>query len=167
MKLFRTDLDQGLSDRLIDISIETLDMGELEVPDQKVSLKLSSEKTAHGFRLTGTIDVSVIEPCDRCLKPYQEKHHTRLNIVLTSDNELLSEKNVDVIWFPESEDFIDIGPILHDLVLLEEPIKRLCKESCKGLCPNCGQDLNQKICDCTTGESDSPWDTLKSLSNKN
>jgi uncharacterized protein len=44
---------------------------------------------------------------------------------------------------------IDLDPDIRDYILLDYPIKPLCKEDCKGLCPKCGQNLNSVTkCDC-------------------
>ena len=41
---------------------------------------------------------------------------------------------------------IDLAPLLREYALLEVPIKALCRQDCRGLCPECGQDLNQSDC---------------------
>ena len=96
---------------------------------------------------------------------FKENFQSLLNVILTNDKSLLNEKNVDVIQFTDTEEFIDLSSVIHDLVLLEEPIKRLCKKSCKGLCPACGKNLNETTCTCTVSEYRSRWDALKNLNN--
>lgn len=53
---------------------------------------------------------------------------------------------------------------MQDAVGLEFPTRVLCREDCKGLCPNCGVNWNEQSCDCTTEQTDSRWDKLRELS---
>ena len=71
--------------------------------------------------------------------------------------------NIDTIQFKDSEDFIDLDPIIHDLVLLDNPIKQLCIGDCKGLCSNCGTNLNKSLCKCADTCTDHRWDELKKI----
>ena len=57
----------------------------------------------------------------------------------------------------------DIFPRVHESVLLELPIRFLCREDCKGLCSVCGADLNEKDCGCPEKEPDPRWQGLKKL----
>ena len=87
-----------------------------------------------------------------------------LDIILSNNFELTN--NTDIIFFKDSEDFIDLGPVIYDLILLDSPLKQLCADNCKGLCSNCGKDLNKALCKCVKSNSDHQWDQLKKLTNK-
>ena len=52
---------------------------------------------------------------------------------------------------------------IRDALTLELPLRVLCKEDCKGLCPKCGHNLNEGPCGCDLREEDPRWDALKSL----
>ncbi|HQU36706.1 MAG TPA: DUF177 domain-containing protein, partial [Anaerolineales bacterium] len=58
---------------------------------------------------------------------------------------------------------IDLAPMLREYALLEVPINPLHDEECKGLCIECGQDLNLKDCGHSQGNEDSPFSVLKKL----
>ena len=58
---------------------------------------------------------------------------------------------------------IDLAPILREYALLEVPIKPLHDPDCKGLCIECGQDLNVQDCGHNQQEDDSPFSVLKKL----
>jgi len=82
--------------------------------------------------------------------------------VAEEEEETLSESDT------ESEEYdgetIDLAPILREQLLLGLPaIEPLCKEACKGLCPTCGQDLNEKDCGHGAKQPDSRWAALKNL----
>ncbi|MBC8346630.1 MAG: DUF177 domain-containing protein [Candidatus Marinimicrobia bacterium] len=163
MKLFRSDLEKHISNQLFEISADSLNLDDIQVAGDTLSCTLSSEYAPNGYRVHGLLSVIFIEKCDRCLAKIEEKHESSINIILTDNDELLDNKNIDVIHFSNSEEFIDLSPIIHDLILLEEPLKRLCNESCRGLCPNCGNDLNESQCSCAPKGEDSRWGQLKEL----
>jgi uncharacterized protein len=58
---------------------------------------------------------------------------------------------------------IELADVIKEQVLLALPVKTVCKEDCKGLCPHCGQNLNQGSCDCTQERSDPRWSALEGL----
>ena len=165
MKLFRSDLEQRISSQLFEIVAKSLDLGDLQLAESHLKCTISVDKLSDGYRVHGTIESMVYKTCDRCLVKFKENFQSLLNVILTNDKSLLNEKNVDVIQFTDTEEFIDLSSVIHDLILLEEPIKRLCKKSCKGLCPACGKNLNETTCTCTVSEYRSRWDALKNLNN--
>ena len=165
MKLFRSDLEQRISNQFFEIAAKSLDLGNLQLVENHLKCTISVDTLSHGYRVHGTIEAMVHETCDRCLVRFKENFQSLLNVILTNDQSLLNEKNVDVIQFTDTEEFIDLSSVIHDLVLLEEPIKSLCKKSCKGLCSACGKNLNETTCTCTGSEYRSRWDALKNFNN--
>ncbi|MEG1834808.1 MAG: DUF177 domain-containing protein [Oscillospiraceae bacterium] len=94
--------------------------------------------------LTADLDYVLKSTCDRCATdvslPIKVKsEHT---LVLT----LNDEDNDDFIIVEDMHFLLD--DLLREDILLVLPTKVLCREDCKGLCPYCGTDLNQKKCDC-------------------
>ena len=164
MKLYRTELEAGLYNKLIDLSPESLRLSHVA---KKIQCELSNENSSSGFRIYGKIDSTINVSCDRCLKDYQDDLSSKLNIILTNNEEIIKEMNSDVMIFNNSDDFIDISDILRDIILLDEPIKKLCNSNCKGLCSNCGLNLNEKHCDCKKFESNESLKELENLINYN
>jgi len=58
---------------------------------------------------------------------------------------------------------MDLGDRIRDAVILELPVRIYCTTDCKGLCPQCGQDLNQEACSCAEKEVDPRWEGLKKI----
>ncbi|MEN8225445.1 MAG: DUF177 domain-containing protein, partial [Bacteroidota bacterium] len=85
---------------------------------------------------------------------------------LTDRNELLDNESEDVFRFSQNEDVIDLSSSFRELILIEEQIKNICKDDCKGLCSNCGENLNEGTCGCSTEIKDNTWDALKNLKDK-
>jgi uncharacterized protein len=58
---------------------------------------------------------------------------------------------------------LDVDEIVKEQVLLAVPTRMLCREDCKGICPECGTDRNTGECDCVTNDIDPRWAALKNL----
>lgn len=109
------------------------------------------------FRVEGTISCVKSFLCDRCLKPSEEEQQHPFSEEYAAD---ATEENGFNKLTGES---IDLVPLVRDTVIAAQPIAKLCKPDCKGLCPVCGQDLNEGTCDCDTFVPDPRLAALKSL----
>jgi uncharacterized protein len=58
---------------------------------------------------------------------------------------------------------IDFTADIRDAIILAIPIKILCREDCKGLCPQCGQNLNSETCNCVVKKVNPQWAALSTL----
>ena len=74
--------------------------------------------------------------------------------------------SIDISYLPLEADKIDITKDVRDYALLAIPMKKLCKEDCKGLCVNCGKNLNEGDCNCSKDMIDPRWLPLQELKNK-
>jgi uncharacterized protein len=63
-------------------------------------------------------------------------------------------------------DGVELEDILREQMLLAVPIKLVCSDACKGLCPQCGKNLNSGDCHCEPVAEDPRWDALKGLKDK-
>ena len=163
MKLYRSQLDQLISKKLFEISTKDLKLDSLEFMNNKIYCTINIETASNGYRIYGNINCQQLESCDRCLNSYENKKKILLDVILSNNNELIN--NSEIILFKDSEDFIDLCPVIHDLILLDNPLKRLCTKKCKGLCPNCGIDFNKSSCKCAKSNNDDQWNKLKKLTN--
>ena len=64
--------------------------------------------------------------------------------------------------YPLEGDLLDLGPMVRDAIVLELPLAPLCRDDCRGLCPQCGSDLNAVDCGCAA-PTDPRWATLDLL----
>ncbi len=107
------------------------------------------------FVLEGQIFAEVLKPCDRCLTDTLIK----LNETIFEQFKQ-TEETGDFISF--QGEIIDLDEAVFTNFLLNIPIKALCKEDCKGLCPVCGLNLNDGECLCKDNK-ESKFDVLRSL----
>ncbi|TKB09097.1 DUF177 domain-containing protein [Desulforhopalus sp. IMCC35007] len=61
---------------------------------------------------------------------------------------------------------LDIDEVLREQAYLESPVRMLCGEDCRGICPGCGAQLNSESCRCSVDYSDSPFAILGKINNK-
>jgi uncharacterized protein len=73
----------------------------------------------------------------------------------------LTEEELSVSVF--DGEAIDVDEIVKEQILLAVPTRMLCREDCKGICPECGADKNTGECNCVTNEIDPRWAALKDL----
>ncbi len=82
--------------------------------------------------------------CDRCLKEFDNPKSVHYECMLAE--ELEDEENDDILLLEDG--CVDLGELARTVFILEMDTKTLCSESCKGICPGCGVDLNQGSCTC-------------------
>ena len=76
----------------------------------------------------------------------------------------ISEAETEIGYY-EGEG-LELEDVLREQVLLAVPIKTVCRIDCKGLCPRCGQNLNQGSCTCQTAQDDPRWYALRDLKSR-
>ena len=116
----------------------------------------------------GHIETRVQVECDRCLKPIElpVSADFALEYITGAEYEAssaaaLSEDEMAVSVFDGES--IDVDEIVKEQILLAVPARTLCREDCKGICPECGIDLNTGQCNCAADEVDPRWAALKNL----
>ena len=98
--------------------------------------------------LKGQADLSLMIPCDRCLEPVRCSFHLDLERTLDM-NQTAEERIEDLDEQPYLEGYnLDVDQLVRDELLLNLPMKVLCKEDCKGICNRCGANLNHATCEC-------------------
>lgn len=131
---------------------------ELELKDFSGTIEVG--KTAQGLLATGDFEGKTTLECVRCLNDFTYTLNWSITELFAFKSELVNDD--DVLPLPDSAQ-IDFGPILREYALLEVPIKPLHSPDCKGLCLECGQDLNVEDCGHADTGEDSPFSTLKNL----
>lgn len=78
----------------------------------------------------------------------------------------IADEDTNIHYLSPDQDKIDLSEDVKELTLLALPMKHLCDENCKGLCPKCGKDLNEGPCDCKVDEVHPVWEPLLKLKDK-
>lgn len=119
--------------------------------------------TAGVLMMEGELSTTIHGLCDRCASPFDREIHFPINVVLVT--ELADEENEDEWVFPLEGDSADLDDIVRTVFVLNLDSKLLCKEDCKGLCHQCGKNLNDGPCNCQK-ELDPRFAALKQLLEK-
>lgn len=119
------------------------------------------------IKVSGNITVEMLADCDRCLEPARFPINSDFSLFYRPVEEGYGdEKEIDTgeaeMGFYEG-DGLELNDVVREFVLLTLPMQRVCGESCKGICPACGQNRNLKECGCQKEVTDDRWAALKSL----
>ncbi len=147
---------------------------ELNPVDERVSL-IAPAAVNGKVRLSGNevfvnghVETRAHVECDRCLKPVELPVNVDFTLEYISDSDYesietaeLTEAEMSVSVFDGAA--IDVDEIVKEQILLAVPTRMLCREDCKGICPECGMDSNTGECDCVTNDIDPRWAALKKL----
>ena len=70
------------------------------------------------------------------------------NFIYGESQNLINDTDSEFILFDDNKNEIDLSNVVRDTLLLEKPLKTICNKNCKGLCSNCGSNLNFEDCKC-------------------
>ena len=138
-----------------------------EFPDP-IEVELIASKSGDEIIVQGRIKTVAEMECSRCLDVYEMDINQKLQFViqLLDSSKLQPSTDDDFVILPKTTGEYDITDRVREAIILELPLKPLCSENCRGLCPMCGTNLNESECDCTPDKSDERWDSLKQLFNE-
>ncbi|MEO8024844.1 MAG: DUF177 domain-containing protein [Bryobacteraceae bacterium] len=172
--MFFSVRDLGLRSAQFDVSIEP---GVIDFLDPKLRQAgpLKAKGTAallshseDGIHLQGALDVTMEADCDRCLEPATFPVTAELNLYYKPASETdedeeaeLDEGEAEIAFYEGGG--IELNDVLREQILLTLPFKRICKEDCLGICPECGQIRNQVECGCEQKIVDPRWSALKEI----
>lgn len=142
--------------------------GERVHPLQPTEASLHFSRTSTGVLVRGEISSQLQIHCSRCFEfftlpvceGFEVQYRGPVEQGLDEEHELKPEE-LDVSFLDGAK--INVAGLVRENVLLALPVKPLCHEACRGLCPECGKNLNEGTCSCSTTRLDPRWQELKSL----
>lgn len=136
-----------------------------------VVLDLEIHKDKEKFRLVGRTRTELELACSRCLEPFRLAVDSSFDIrylpaseMSTEEERELQDEDVETSYY--RDDRIDLNEVLREQFYLALPMKPLCVEDCRGLCSQCGTNLNSGACECAPVWEDPRLAPLKSLMKK-
>jgi uncharacterized protein len=159
----RTPLDLELAAEALDVPPEDFALvGPLHFTGDLVR-RAAGEYVVSG-RLHGTLSV----PCSRCLEPFAvplaatfDLQYAPAALVEAQDEHEIGQDDLAVEFY--RDETIDLGVLAREQCYLALPMKPLCHETCRGLCPQCGVNLNLTTCACDARWVDPRLEGLKAL----
>ncbi len=124
-----------------------------------VSFEGEVKNSAGVVSLSLSISYEISAPCDRCGTFAVNKHTVDFDKMLAVSLE--RQESDTIIEVPGMK--LDVDELVYTEVVLDLPMKHLCKSDCKGICPQCGKNLNEGECDCVQDDIDPRLAKLKEL----
>lgn len=120
------------------------------------------------IRLRGNWQGQFEVPCARCVEPVSIPLKGELDLIFRPlgvdagpQERSISAQETEIGYY--QKDSLLLEDVLREQVLLSLPVRTLCKEDCKGLCPRCGANRNSQACSCEEGPRDPRWEALADL----
>lgn len=131
-----------------------------------MSLRLTIQKVKGEYYCQGYVSVPVEEECSRCLSMFHSELAGDLSFVVKTDagdSVLAGDEGAEVLFVKTSDPIVEMNDLIRQALVLSIPMKPLCSSECKGLCLNCGVNLNEETCECKSEEIDERWEGLRDL----
>lgn len=155
--LRRVEVDDLDADLAADLRLVSSTVGSLRLM-----------RTSAGILVTGTLTHRVESTCSRCLETFVRSQTIELNdefvpVMDVSTGAPLPEPDDPEAFRLTPEHLLDLNEAIRQYAILEEPLQFLCRDDCRGLCSDCGANLNLGLCGCQPAPSGAPSGTLGSL----
>ena len=133
----------------------------------KTMLELDIQKSGDEYYCQGQLVADATVECARCLKPFKQKLINETDFIATPYKQDGGITDDEDRTYYDANLRADLWEIVRQTVILALPLKPLCREDCRGLCPQCGTNLNEKKCKCIVKEIDPRLEPLKKLLSAN
>lgn len=128
-----------------------------------LSIEGRAEGAGHGnVRVRGTFDTRVRAHCRRCLNELEVEVHEQFEMLFDPGISIAEEDFTLYTLDPEADE-LDLGLPIRERVQLQAPAYPVCSAECRGLCAQCGANLNAGDCGCTRVSGDPRWAPLLAL----
>jgi len=125
--------------------------------------------------IEGSLQAERSAVCDRCGDAIAVDLQTDFYYLVTTEPEENSDdqevdcsgEDAQILRLHPEKTEIDVAALLQEQTFLAIPVRALCSEECKGICPGCGATLNSEKCTCDSVEESSPFAVLKELYTNN
>jgi uncharacterized protein len=135
--------------------------------DRPFSVKLSYYRSGMELFFAGNLRAEVTATCARCAEDFSVASNRDFRFVLAPKSVgNLNGKDLhleDLEFSLYEGDEVDVSPLIREQLLLALPTKPLCQDDCRGLCPQCGVNLNLKSCTCAAENLDPRFEALRAI----
>jgi uncharacterized protein len=136
--------------------------------------------------VTGVVEGTAVRQCVRCLKEFDDPVAFSVRVAYEREGKAVvpavrqdvrgkkkSSQEVEAKPDEPSDDLyhysgdqVELAPMLREQLILASPMHPLCTETCRGLCAQCGKDLNEGLCHCATESTEGPFHVLRAMKDK-
>lgn len=157
----------GLSFEIADPARAGIDLGvRLDGP---IRAEFDVQRFGSELRVAGTVGAAVRLECSRCLAPFVLPVESAVSVTFAPPAEAAGDEHQRELAEDELEieslvqGAADLRGVIAEQIHLAVPLKPLCSEDCRGICPHCGKDLAGGPCGCRPAGVDPRWEALKKL----
>ncbi|UCF68895.1 MAG: DUF177 domain-containing protein [Acidobacteriota bacterium] len=157
MLLNLSELDRGpvWMEQTVDVPAFAWEGGQ-QVRCGPVCLSGSMRRTRRGIAFAGRISTSVPLACTRCVGEFEQALEAKFHLILLPHAQPAQIRELEQAddecdaadLYPLEGEEVDLVALVREQIDLALPVRALCREDCRGLCPQCGADLNHEACRC-------------------
>lgn len=167
------DFEEKFASGVVDFGTDITQTSDLKTSGRAQLVQEIHDKRhkINDIRLNGKLSTQLELACARCLKPVSQDVARSFDLLYRPLGTDAGQEELSVtaaeaeVSYYQGEGLL-LEDVLREQVLLALPLRVLCREDCKGLCPTCGKDLNQGACSCAAPPEDVRWSALKDLRDK-
>ena len=133
-----------------------------------VALALRVRRDGEKCRISGRVRTTLELSCCRCLERFEMPGDMTVDLLYLpasanrgAEEGEIAEEDLSIAFYRDYQ--IDLQQLVHEQCLLALPMKPLCRDACRGLCPVCGNNLNERVCNCDTAWRDPRLAALEKL----
>ena len=179
MRLELKDIKGGVLEQEYSLSVE--EFPELAVLAENgagnylgpLHFTLRLQRTGRMVEVDGRLQATVQLECGRCLCRYQQEVDERFSFTFTpvleeagadQDEVELEADELGLVLY--QDETLELGPCLQEQAVMALPVAHVCSSGCRGLCPECGVNLNEGSCDCSPKPFNNKFGALADLLSK-
>jgi uncharacterized protein len=167
------DFDERIGPEVIDFGPDIRQSGYINTSGraQLVREQHGKHKLIEDIRVVGGFSTRVELACARCLEPVSCDVAKTFDLLYRPQGSDAGREELSVTAAEAEVSYYQgngllLEDVLREQILLALPLRAICKEECKGLCPHCGKNLNLEQCSCAEPLEDPRWAALKDIREK-
>jgi len=173
LELHKLEFDENFQPGAIEFGPEFRQIGTLHTAGRAdlVVEHRGHHQDVEDIRLVGNVEANLEFSCARCLEPVAQDVERNFDLIYRpqgvdrrAEEVSISEAETEIGYY-QGEGLL-LEDVLREQVLLATPVRALCRNDCKGLCPYCGRNLNVEQCQCKQHPDDPRWEALAEIKKK-
>ena len=173
LEVHAVDFSEQFAPGVMDLGAEVHQSEDLRTSGraQLVREHHGKRRLINDIRIAGDFATKVEITCARCLEPVVQEVAKKFDLLYRPQGADAGKEELSVtaaeaeIGYYRGAGLL-LEDVLREQLLLALPLKAICRENCRGLCPHCGQNLNLEQCSCTGSVDDPRWTALKDIREK-
>jgi uncharacterized protein len=173
LELRKLEFDETIQPGIIDLGEDLTQTAPLRSTGRAELLRENrgGREVVEDIRLVGRFSTEIETHCARCLEAVDNAVAEQFDLVYRpqgvdarGDEASINQAETEIGYY-QGEGLL-LEDVLKEQILLALPVKQICNAGCKGLCPQCGANLNTESCHCVSTMSDPRWSALEDIRKK-